>query len=120
LFLDEQFLSLGAMCWAACGKDQGFTPYTLLEFAKKNMKFRAADLAGEHLVTATTLANLKEKWMSAAGAAEDWFAKLPATEAGCLYLDKNLTPFSPIPGSAEFVQALRHFGSLRGAWPRPS
>ena len=40
LYLHESYLSLGGLCWAACGKDQGFTPWSLLEQAKRNVKFR--------------------------------------------------------------------------------
>jgi hypothetical protein len=33
LYLNRSYLSLGAMAWAACGKDPGFTPLFLLEQA---------------------------------------------------------------------------------------
>ena len=47
IYLHKSYLSLGALCWAACGKDEGFTPWLLLDLAKRNVKFRDEDLAGE-------------------------------------------------------------------------
>ena len=35
LFLHQKVLSLGALTWAACGKDTGFTPQFLLEEAQR-------------------------------------------------------------------------------------
>jgi hypothetical protein len=118
LYLHGAYLSLGAVCWAACGKDEGFTPFSLLDHAKRNTKFREADLASGRLAHPVTLPNLKERWLEAASAAEDLFARLPAREVGCLYLDKAGSPVSPDPESDAFPSLVRHFGSLRGAWPK--
>jgi hypothetical protein len=118
LYLHDSYLSLGAVCWAACGKDEGFTPLSLLGHAKRNAKFREADLASEHLARPVTLPDLKERWLEAASAAEDLFARLPAGEVGCLYLDTTGSPVAPDPESGTFPALVRHFGSLRGAWPK--
>ena len=117
LYLHETVLSLGAIVWAACGKDQGFTPWSLMEHAKRHMKFREEDLAAEHLVHAITLPELKSAWLAAASQAEELFAKLPVADVGCLYLTTSLAPFTPDPTSPEFHAATRHFGSRGGAWP---
>ena len=117
LYLHETYLSLGAICWAACGKDEGFTPWSLLDFAKRHMKFRAEDLAGEHLAAQLNLADLKDAWLQAVVQAEELFARLPIAEIGCLYLTPALLPYTPDPASPEFASAIRHFGSVGGAWP---
>jgi hypothetical protein len=86
VFLHETYLSLGAICWAACGKDQGFTPLSVLDFAKRHMKFREEDLTKENLARPISLSALK-----AVDQAEQLVEQLPLTDVGCLYL----TPTHP-------------------------
>ncbi len=120
LFLHENCLSLGALCWAACGKDEGFTPWSLMDHAKRNVKFRQDELESEHMVKPLRLPELKETWLKAVAQAEEWFAKLPSADVGCLYLDAGGAPYTPDPADAQFPQIKRHFGSLLGAWPNPA
>jgi hypothetical protein len=118
LYLDECCLSLGAIVWAACGKDEGFTPWSLLDMAKRHVRYREEDLANENLAQSLSLKDLKESWIAAAARAEELFAQLPLEEVGCLYLDCQNVPVTPIPGNPDTAKLIRHFGSLRGAWPR--
>jgi hypothetical protein len=37
---------------------------------------------------------------------------------GCLYLDRAGKPVCPDPATTEFPKLTRHFGSVKGAWPR--
>jgi hypothetical protein len=120
LYLDQTYLSLGAICWAACGKDQGFTPWSLLDHASRHTKFREEELMSGHLARPLGLTELKEAWLRAVAQAQELFAKLPAAEAGCLYLDQNSVPRTPDPTHSEFPTLIRHFGSVRGAWPTVS
>jgi hypothetical protein len=120
LYLHDTLVSLGALCWAACGKDQGFTPWSLLEHAKRHMKFRQEDLAAEHLSKPVSLKDLKESWLKAVSQAEELFPRLPAGDVGCLFLDTAQRPCTPDPSAADFSRVTRHFGSLRGAWPKVS
>jgi hypothetical protein len=120
LYLHDSYLGLGAICWAACGKDEGFTPLSILDHAKRNTKFQEANLVSERLAHPVTLPMLKERWLAAASAAENLVTRLPAREVGCLYLDKAGSPVTPDPESGAFPTLVRHFGSLRGAWPKLS
>jgi hypothetical protein len=117
LYLNETYLSLGAICWAACGKDPGFNPSSLLNSAKRLAKFRQADLDLERMVQPPSLATLKSAWLTAADQAEEFCNRLPAEEVGCLYLSPSLTPVTPDPTNAEFPNLIRHYGSIQGAWP---
>ena len=47
LYLHESYLSLGAMAWAACGKDPGFTPEFLLDQTGRHVAYTQANL--DHL-----------------------------------------------------------------------
>jgi len=117
LHLHESYLSLGAICWAACGKDPGFNPWSLLEMTKRHVHFRQDDLAQETLARPLDLTDLKRKWIDAVDQAEAWFNQLPTAEAGCLYLTPTGEPHTPDPSSPSFPTVMRHYGSVRGAWP---
>ena len=103
--------------WAACGKDQGFTPNTLLYHATRNMRFREQDLGNEKLAFAIDLRDLKARWLAAADAAELLIARLPPAEIGCLYLDGSGKPITPDPGDRGFELLIRHYGSIGGSVP---
>jgi hypothetical protein len=118
LYLDETYLSLGATVWAASGKDQGFTPRSLLDFANRNMKFRDEHLARENLHRPVSLVDLKTAWLTAVNQADLLLARLPLQEVGCLYLAPDFTPVTPDPASPDFPKLIRHYGSIRGAWPK--
>jgi hypothetical protein len=118
LYLHQSVLSLGALCWAACGKDPGFNPSSLLEMAKRHTRYQESELAAENLTRPLKLTDLKQNWIQAADEAEALFDRLPAEEIGCLYLDAAGKPVTPDPASPEFPKLIRHFGCVRGAWPR--
>lgn len=120
LYLDAHYLSLAALVWAACGKDEGYTPWSLLDMAKRHVRYRQEDLENEHLAQPLTLTELKARWLAAVARAEELFPQLPAEEVGCLYLKSAATVQTPVPGHADTAQLIRHFGRVRGAWPTMS
>jgi hypothetical protein len=61
---------------------------------------------------------LKERWLKASTAALKLISQLPLDEVGCLYLDTTGKPVCPDPAAPEFAKLTRHYGSVRGAWPR--
>src|SRR5436305_1954974 len=48
LLIDRTYLSLGAVMWAACGKDAGFTPALLLDQTNRHSRYHESDLTGEN------------------------------------------------------------------------
>jgi hypothetical protein len=120
LLIDQTYLSLGAVIWGACGKDPGFTPALLLDQTNRHSRYQDTDLKGENLAHPVDLGELKRQWLDSRQRAERLFAELPADELGCLYLDSAQTPVTPDPASVEFPGLMRHFGSVRGAWPKIS
>lgn len=120
LYLDAVYLSLAAIIWAACGKDEGYTPWSLLDMAKRHVRYRAEELQSEHLARPLTLPELKERWLAAVARAEELFPQLPAEEVGCLYLRSPDIPVTPIPDRADAAKLIRHFGSVGGAMPKGS
>ena len=120
LHLDETYLSLGALAWAACGKDPGYTPDFLLEQTARHAAYTQADLDRLALREPLDLGTLKRRWLAAMEQARKLVAALPAPEVGCLYLDAEERPATPDPSSDGFRALARHHGSVRGAWPTVS
>lgn len=120
LYLHETYLSLGAMAWAACGKDPGFTPEFLLDHAGRHTAYNQADLDRLSLRVPMDLTAMKQLWFAAMDEARALVASLPPDEIGCLYLDSNQIPVTPESAADDFSALLRHKGSTRGAWPTVS
>jgi hypothetical protein len=118
LLIDQTYLSLGAVFWAACGKDPGFTPALLLDQTNRHSRYQEGDLKGENLAKPVDLRGLKQQWLAARARAERLVEQLPAEELGCLYLNPDSKPVTPDPNSPDFSNLTRHFGSVRGAWPK--
>jgi hypothetical protein len=117
LQLDREYLSLGATIWAACGKDEGYTPPLILDLTNRHARYRESDLEEENLARPVDLKDLKQEWLSARERAEALFAQLPPDEIGCLYLDPDHNPVTPDPTGRDFPGLIRHRGSVGGAWP---
>ena len=120
LQLDQDYLSLGTLCWAACGKDAGFTPDLLLQMTNRHSRYQDEDLRDQVLSRPVDLRQLKRQWIAARELAESLADRLPPEELGCLYLNQADEPVTPDPDSPDFDSLIRHFGRVGGAWPRIS
>jgi hypothetical protein len=118
VFLHERRLHLGALAWAACGKDPGMTPESVIQWARRNAVHREEAMADLSLDPPMALTEIKERWMSASQVALELIALLPAEDLGCLYLDSAGRPVCPDPRDAGFAGLTRHFGSVKGTMPR--
>jgi hypothetical protein len=117
LFLHRNVLSLGALAWAACGKDAGFTPQFLIEEAQRLAHYPAIRLNALLLREPVDPVECKRQWLQALEEARALFIKLPPEEIGCLYLNASHQAVTPDPAAPEFPKLHRHYGSVRGAWP---
>lgn len=117
IHLHETYLSLGALAWAACGKDAGFTPDFLLEQVARHSAYTQADLDRLQLREPLDSTELKHKWLQMLDEAWELVGSLPADDVGCLYVKEKQGPVEPDPGSKGFPQLTRHRGSVGGAWP---
>lgn len=118
LFLHRRHLHLGALVWAAAGKDPGLTPEFILDWALRGNRFYPEDLAEVRLEQPLDLVATKQEWFEAVQEARQLVARLPANELGCLYLDPAGRPVCPDPEAPEFSRLTRHHGRLRGPLPR--
>jgi hypothetical protein len=115
LHLHRRVLGLGALCWAACGKDPGFTPLSLLELLRRRGKVRSEDLARLDLAAPVDLHALKQSWLEALDSVEPFVASRPAEEIGCLYHSASKRAFVD---PREVTDAGPHFGRPGGVLPR--
>jgi hypothetical protein len=118
LHLHDTYLHLGALAWAGCGKDPGFTPLFLLDQAARHSAYSQTDLDRLSLRRPLQLTEMKRRWLTALLQARELVDVLPAEELGCLYVDAAGVPVTPVPESSEFSNLIRHRGCIRGAWPR--
>jgi hypothetical protein len=115
LHLHRAVLVLGALCWAACGKDPGFTPLSLLELLRRRGQIRREDLARLELAVPVDLHVLKQEWLEALDSVEPFVASCPTEEVGCLYYSASRRTFVDPRGVADSVP---HFGRPGGVLPR--
>jgi hypothetical protein len=118
LHLHRKHLHLGALAWAAAGKDPGLTPEFILDWALRGNRFGPDDLAEVRWEAPLDWVATKQEWFGAVRDARALVERLPAQEMGCLYLDARGTPVCPDPASPAFPRLTRHFGCLKGAWPQ--
>jgi hypothetical protein len=115
LHLHRTVLALGALCWASCGKDPGFTPLSLLELLRRRGRVRGEDLARLELAVPIDLHVLKRDWLEALDSVETFVAARPPEELGCLYYSASQRAFVDPRGVADSVP---HFGRPGGVLPR--
>jgi hypothetical protein len=107
-------LPLGALCWAAAGKDPGYSPAMLLELLRRRGKYRPEDFARLDLSEPVDLQALKRRWRLALDDAEHFFDTRDPDELGCLYYSRAKGTFvQPSPGE----EVVPHFGSPGGVLP---
>ena len=116
-------LALGALCWAACGKDPGFSPTAILELAARSSRYSEAELRGlDFDGDAPDAAELAQRWLATLGTAREIIRLLPAEEAGRAVLARNGSPYRGQPAALQEALAgneiVFHEGCIRGAFPR--
>jgi hypothetical protein len=117
LDLHERTLPLGALCWAAAGKDPGFTPLSLLEILRRRGKYHQEDFARLRLSAPVELPALKRRWLAALADAEAFVRSRPPEETGCLYYSRSLERFVA-PDAQGPTDAVPHYGRPGGVLPR--
>jgi hypothetical protein len=115
LYIHEMMLPLGALIWAAVGKDPGFTPLSMLDIIRRRGKYRPEDFARLHLVHPVDLVANKNLWLAALDEAEQFIKTRPPSEVGALYYSKSRQKF--IMPAVEDDVAL-HYGSPGGVLPK--
>lgn len=115
LHFHGSLLVLGILCWAACGKDPGFTPLSLLELLRRRGRVRAEDLNRLDLARPLDLQAIKRAWLGALDTVEPFVASRPPEQIGCLYYSASRRAFVD---PRDVADAVPHFGRPGGIVPR--
>jgi len=115
LYVHSEHLSIGSLCWAAVGKDPGFSPELLVEMLARKGRYRPEDFEPLQLVAPPDLPSLKHTWLDAIGEARKLVKQLPPAEAGCLYLNPVSGKF--VTPTGENSHLIRHHGTRGGILP---
>lgn len=118
----ERIQPLGYLAWAACGKDPGFSPASILAHAAQSGRYSADEVgqlafAGEP----PDAADLSRRWHAMLAEGEEIIAALPPEQAGRCVLAASGGLF--MGGTAELLRAMAqeslvfHAGRIRGALP---
>ena len=119
LYVHERVLPLGALVWAATGKDPGFSPLSLLELLRRRGRYHAEDFTRLHLTSPFDLVAAKSLWSAALNEAEAFARAAPPAQAGCLYYSHAAQDFvMPSPDDIAGGRAVPHFGRPAGVLPR--
>jgi hypothetical protein len=118
MFLHERHLHVGALAWAAAGKDPGLNAEWIIDWGGRQARLQGQDVSQLRLSQPVDLRAMRLRWMQASEEALALIDKLPVTERGCLYLDAGGKPVCPDPSAPEYPNLTRHYGSVKGAWPR--
>jgi hypothetical protein len=109
-------LPLGALCWAAAGKDPGYTPLLLLDLLRRRGNVRPEDIHRLALRDVPDVTELKVAWLSALDEAEAFIQARPADEVGCLYYSKERKQF--VGDGLDAPDVVPHYGRPGGVLPR--
>ena len=115
LEINRTKLSMGALCWAAVGKDPGWTPELLLNTISMRTHFRDEDFLALKLREHFTVRDFKVQWLAIVQEAKTLIRTLPQEQVGCLYLDSTGRPVTP--DTSALSKLTPHYGTLGGAWP---
>ncbi len=115
LYLDEKVLPLGALIWAAVGKDPGLNPQMLVDLSRRKGRYHSEDFARLDLARSFDPVAAKRQYIEALNSAESWVRERPADEAGCLYVDTTTGRFFA-PSAGE--EAAVHRGGPGGVFPQ--
>jgi hypothetical protein len=122
LACDERIQPLGYLAWAACAKDPGFNPRSLVDHASRSGRYSApevAELAFEG--TPPDAGELSRKWHRAIEEARVIIDALPSAQSGtCVLVERNeLCRISSdrLPAAVEAGQLSFLEGSIRGVLP---
>ena len=116
IYVHQKILPLGALCWAAAGKDPGFTPLSLLDLLKRRGKYQERDFERLKLKQKINLKELKIEWLKMLEEAENFIHSRPHDELGCLYYSKTKQCF--FAPSSKQEKYYIHFGKPSGILPQ--
>jgi hypothetical protein len=115
--IHERHIRLGAVLWAAVGKDPGYSPESLIAEIRRNARYRADDYADLAVTEPIDAGAVARQFRQILDEAEAFVRTMPAGQEGLAYL-KDGAPVEPDPGNLDVYET--HAGVRRGHWPSSS
>jgi len=118
----EKLQHLGYLAWAACGKDPGFSPTAILEYAARSSRYSAEEVAAlEFDGPPPDAGALARRWRVLLEEAHRIVATLPAEDVGRCVLRSDGKLYTSDPSALgkdlERGHVRFHAGCIRGALP---
>jgi hypothetical protein len=117
LYVHEQHLPLGAVIWAAVGKDPGYSPESLIAEIRRNARYRADEYEALLMAKPVDAGAVARALRAALNAAEEFARAMPAGKEGLLFLEDR-KPVQPDPRRLETYSELA--GRRHAVWPGSS
>lgn len=117
LYIHEHLLPLGAVIWAAVGKDIGYSPESLIAEIRRNARYRADEYEALEMAEPIDAGAIARRLRAALEEAEEFARAMPAGREGVLFL-KDGEPVQPDPEQLDNYAAL--VGRRQGLWPGSS
>jgi hypothetical protein len=119
---DQKIQPLGYLAWAACGKDPGFSPRSILEQAARTGRYSAEDVSQLAFAGAPPdAAALSRTWHAMLNEANDVVDALPPERVGTCVLTQTGELLRATAGDLraglEQGKVAFHAGRIRGAFP---
>ena len=118
IYSHEHILPFPSQLWAACGKDPGFNPVSLLELIKRRGKYQPDAFEKLNLNTKINLQELKTTWLNILAEAEIFIKKAPPEHLGCLFYSKKQNKFILPNFDESKPEVIPHYGKMYGVFPR--
>ncbi len=118
----ERLQALPFLLWAACGKDPGFSPLFILEFAARAHYAQIEFDQEVEMLGPLDAAALSRKWHAMIAEARETITLLPPEEAGKCVANADGTLFrgtdAELRSALDAGRIVFHEGRIGGAWPR--
>ncbi len=117
LYIHERHLPLGAVIWAAVGKDTGYSPESLISEIRRNARYRADEYEALEMAAPIDAGAVARKLRAALDEAETFARAMPAGMEGLLFLQDG-QPVQPNPAALESYAEMA--GKRQAHWPSSS
>jgi hypothetical protein len=114
LYIHDHHVPLGAVTWAAVGKDPGYSPESLIAEIRRNARYRADDYAALALAEPIDAGLVARRLRAALDEAEAFVRAMPSGKEGLLFL-KDGKPVQPDPAHLDVY--VSQAGRRQGMWP---
>lgn len=117
LYIHDNLLPLGAVIWAAVGKNIGYSPEGLIAEIRRNARYRADEYEALAMATPIDAGAIAQRLRAALEAAKTFARAMPAGKEGLLFL-KDGDPVQPDRARLDSCAELE--GRRQGLWPGSS